>query len=525
MRGALDGNMVVKQKQKSEAGYSVVELVVALAVLALIATSVLSLYSVMVQTTFIAKRRAVASNLATNQMEYLKSLPYNSLAVVGGSIVATSPLPASFNTTANGVTYVVKTSINYIDDAYDGCRILSACVNKPVPSGAPANDLNPADYKTIHVSVTTVANMVLAEVDTKVSARVAETDSNTGALLVRVIDSSGNPISGATVTVVNTTTSPNVNVSDSTDAGGTAIFYNLPPDTTNFDYNVTATYPNYSTLTTIVASGGLTPTYPNQQIVTQLSSSVTLTLKPQGQYSLAAEVVNTSGAAIANARIYVKGGYKRYTILTNTSYYYDTLSPSDNRPTSDASGLFTISNLVPGSYYFCGDAGATSCSVGGTTYYLAAAVPYGGVTTLNPTTVPTYLASNPPAVTFAQAGNNYLQKVRLILTTSSTFPRVSTMTPSQESLASPLSAFAFNITGTNLPCSSTPASCSTTVRFIQSATTYTASCQGTSAGTNLNCTVNLTGIAAGNTQLVVVVGANTLTLPAAPLIGGLVMTP
>ncbi len=510
--------MKTHTRKKTNAGFSVVELVVALAILALISTAILGFYAMLMQTTFVAKRRAVASDLATNQMEYLKSLPYNSLAVSGGSIVATNPLPASFNTTVNGVTYVVKTSINYVDDAFDGCRIVAECQNTPAPSGAPSNDLNPADYKVIHVSVFTTTNVKLAEVDTKIAAKVAETSSNTGAMLVKVLDPSGNPISGATVSVTNTTLSPNVSVSDSTDSGGAAVFYNLPPDSTGYDYTITASYSGYSTLNTIAPSGTLQPTYSNQQILTQQSSVITLTLKPQGQYSLAGEVVNTSGAAIANARIYVKGGYKKYTSSSNTAYYYD-----NTTLTANGSGLFTLQNLVPGPYYFCGDAGATGCSVGGTTYYLAAAVPYGGTDPLQPVAVPTYLASSPPATTFTQSGNEYLQKVRLILTTSSSYPRVTSMTPGQESLSGAINAFTFQITGANLPCSSTPASCSTTVRFLQGSNTYTASCTGTSAGTSLNCTVNLTGIGLGNTQLVIVSGSNTLTLPAAPLIGGVVI--
>ncbi len=519
---------LVKSKRQSihgNDGFSVIEIVVALVILALISTSILGLYTVLVQTTFVAKRRSVASGLATNQMEYLKSLSYNSLAVAGGSIVATSPLPATFTKTINGVTYTVTTSINYIDDAFDGCRILSQCINTPVPAGAPSNDLNPADYKTIHITVTTAGGLKLAEVDTKVSARVAETASNTGAILVKVLDPSGGAISGATVSITNSTTSPTVAVSDSTDSGGVAIFYNLPPDTTGYDYIVNATYGGYSSLTTIGPNGALQPSYPSQQLLTQQSSLVTLTLKPQGQFSLAAEVVDTSGVAIANAKVYVKGGYKKYTSLTDTSYYYDLpASPSDVRPIADTSGLFTLTNLVPGPYYFCGDAGATGCTVGGSTYYLAAAVPYGGITTLNPIVVPTYLASSPPPITFTQSGNNYLQKVRLILTNNISFPRVSTLTPAQESTSGALSAFSFVITGTNLPCSATAASCSTSVKFTQASNTYTASCTGTT-GLTINCTVNLTGIAAGNTQLVVASGGNTLTLPAAPLIGGLVITP
>lgn len=501
-------------------------MVVAIAILSIVAVSVLEFYSVMVQTTFIAKRRAIASDLATNQMEYLKSLPYNSLAVAGGSIVSSNPLPASVVKTVNGLNYTVITSINYVDDAYDGCRILIECQNTPVPSGAPSNDLNPADYKSIHVSVLSATNIKLAEVDTKVSAKVAETSSNTGALLVKVLDSSGNPISGATVTVINGTVSPAVSVSDTTDIGGAAIFYNLPPDTTNYDYKITASYSGYSSLSTIVPNGTLQPNYPNQQIITQQSSVVTLTLKPQGQYSLVGEVYNTSGAAIANAKIYIKGGYKKYTQSTDTGYYFDNLSPGDTRPVSDSSGMFTVDNLVPGSYFFCGDNGSTSCSVGGATYYLAAAIPYSGVSTLSPIIIPTYTSSNPPTLVFPQNGNNYLQKVRLILSTNGSFPRLNSMTPSQESLSGGnLSNFSFQITGNNLPCSSIASSCNTTVKFTQNSNNYVASCTGSSLGTNLNCTVNLNGISAGNTQLVVTASGNTLTLPAEPLIGGLVITP
>ena len=51
---------------------------------AIIAISFMGLYSSLIRSTIIAKRRAVATSLATGQMEYLKSLPYDSLAIAGG---------------------------------------------------------------------------------------------------------------------------------------------------------------------------------------------------------------------------------------------------------------------------------------------------------------------------------------------------------------------------------------------------------------------------------------------------------
>jgi len=521
-----------RQKLHDSGGFTLVELVISITVFSVVALSMIGLFVTLVHSAIIAKRKAVASTLATNQMEYLKSLPYDSLAVAGGDIYTTNPLPATTTSTINGVKYTIKTSISYVDDAFDGCgsypnQTLKQlyCRNYPPPSGSPAIDSNPQDYKIIDVSVTDPTGSQLALVDTQIAARVAETASTTGALFVKVIDANGNPVSGATVNIVNNSLSPVLNLTDSTDSNGVSIFYGMPPDTTNYHYNITASQTGYSTLTTIAPSGSLQPNYSNQNILTQQSSFVTLTIKQQGSNSLVIETTDTSGNPLTGIKVYVKGGYKKYTASSDTTYYYDNMSPTDTRPTTDSSGLTSLFNLVPGTYIFCGDLGATNCKIGNTTYYLAAAVPYGGTNALNPITVPTFDPANPPATTYAYGGLNYLQEVRLMLTTNSSFPRVSTLTPSEASQGSGLSSFSFQITGVNLPCTSSPGSCNTSVSFLQGSSTYTASCTGTSGGTQLTCTVNLSAAGLGGSQLIVATGGNTLTLPAAPLLGGVNVVP
>ncbi|HSX33265.1 MAG TPA: prepilin-type N-terminal cleavage/methylation domain-containing protein [Candidatus Saccharimonadales bacterium] len=519
--------------QDNQAGFTIVELSVAVVIIGMIVISTMGLYLSLVQSATHTERKAVALTLATNQIEYLKSLPYNNLAVAGGSIISSNPLPATATQTLNGVKYTVHTDIDYVDDSYDGCGSYpnqqfkqTYCRNYPPPSGAPSTDLNPADYKDLRVFVTDPTGSTLASVDTQVSARVAETASNTGALFVKVIDGNGNPISGATVEAKNSSVVPAVDVTDSTDTNGEAIFYDLTPDTTGYHYVVTGSLTGYSTLTTIAPSGSLQPNYSSQQLISQRSSNVTLTLYPQGVSSLLLETTGVNGSPLASAKVYVKGGYKKYTATTDTQYYYDTLSPSDTRPVTDGSGLAALSNLVPGPYIFCGDSGATSCSVGGTTYYLAAAVPYSGSNSFNPVTVPTFLAASPPATTFPYNGNNYLQKVRLMLTTNSNYPRVYSLTPSDASQASGgLNAFAFQIAGTNLPCTASGSGCGTSVKFIQGASTFTASCTGAAAGTSLNCTVDISAAALGQLQLQISSGGNTLTLPGSPLLGGINVGP
>ena len=520
----------MRQKQ---GGYTLVELMVTMTVLAILGLGAFTLFTSLLHSAIVAQRQAVASALATNQTEYIKSLPYDRLAVQGGAIVSTTTIPASFTKKVQGITYTVTTNITYADDAYDGCGSYpnatlkqKYCRNYPPPSGAPSTDSNPGDYKDVTVTVTDPSGTKLASIDTHIAALVAETASNTGALFVSVVDDSGQPVTGATVNVVNTFTSPAVNASDTTDQNGLVILYDLPPSTTNYRYQITASKNGYSSLTTIVPNGSLQPTYPNQNLLVQSSSFVTLAIKPQGQNSLVIETTDVNGNPLPNARIYMKGGYKKYTATSDTSYYYDNMTPSDTRPTTDGSGLTALTNLVPGNYIFCGDTGATNCRVGGTTYYLAAAVPYGGNISLQPITVPTYDASNPPATTFSHNGTNYLQKVRLMLTTNASFPRVTSLSPYDVSATGgTASNFAFTVKGANLPCSSSPAGCTTNVKFVQGSNTFTASCTGSSAGLQLNCTANLSGAAVGSAQLVITVGSNVLTLPTDPLRGDLDVTP
>jgi len=517
-----------RDKARDQSGYILTELLVSIVVLGIVSVSFLGLFTSLVRSAVLMKHRSVALTLATNQMEYLKSLPYNNLAVVGGSIISSSPLPASATQMVDGVRYTVKTSINYLDDAFDGCGYYpnndlkrAYCRNYDLATNN-ANDLNPADYKSIHITVTDNSGLRLSEVDTQIAARVAETNNNTGGMFVNVIDENGNPLAGATVRLVNSTTNPVVDISDSTDQNGNAIFYSLPPDPSSYDYVLTASLSGYSTLTTIPPTGSLQPNYSNQKVINQQSSLVTMQIKPQGANSLWIEATDTSGNPLANIKIYAKGGYKKYSNSSDTSYYYDGMSPSDTRPTTDSGGNAVLNNLVPGNYYFCGDVGAVNCRVGSTTYYLAAAIPYGGVRSLGPIAVPTYLASNPPSETFSFDGTSYLQKVRLMFTTSSSYPRVFTIVPySADHSTSPMDSFAFAITGQNLPCSNNASSCSTVVRLVQGASNYLASCTGSSAGTTLNCNVDISAASVGMAHLQISVGGNTLTLPDSPLLGGI----
>lgn len=518
---------IIKLHTPNNKGFTTIEILVSSLVIAILSISLLSAFVSLNSTALFSKRKLIGTELATNQLEYLKSLPYDDLAVVGGAIPHASPLPNSKTVTIDNTNYEITTAINYIDDAFDGCASYATpelksqiCRNLPEPGGSPT-DTNPADYKIVNVKAS-VNGKKVAELDTSIAARVAETDSNTGSLTVTVIDSSGNPVSGANVNVVNTNLNPDINVNDNTDINGVAIFYGLPPDSSN-NYIATASKSDYSSLATISPAGSLAPNFPSQNIIVQQSSSVTLTIDPMGQYSLLSEVVDTGGSPLSGATIYVKGGQKKYSNSSDTSYYFDNVTPSDVRSTSDTNGNFVLENLTPSGYLFCGDSGGTNCAIGGTTYYLAAAIPYAGSSQFGPISIPSYSVASPPSPTFPFSGHSYYQKARLMLTTNANFPRIFTVTNGTALKSS--GTHSFTIKGANLPCdASNPSLCGTTVVVKNSGGNMTASCTGTNS--ELQCNISLTSANIEQSNFTITANGYTLDIPnGTGMLGGINVSP
>ena len=519
---------------KNQKGFTIVELLIGMIIIAILIITAADTYTSLQSSAILARHKSIATEMATNKIEYLKSLPYDKLAVAGGAIQTTTPLPNTETTTINGYPYTIKLSINYIDDAFDGCANYTTqqlkeqlCRNYPSPSGAPAVDLNPADYKIANVKVYGRSNQKFAELDTQIAARVAETDSTTGALIAKVIDSSGNPISGATVTVVNNSVSPAINSVDSTDNNGNSVFYGLPPDTGN-DYTITASKTGYSSVFTIKPTGSLTPNFLSQNIFQQLSSPVTLVINPMTNKSLLVETVDTNGNPISGVSVAIKGGYKKYLdapapATGNTEYYYDNSTTSSAQKTSGSDGILAIDDLVPGNYIFCGDNKQTGCTKNATNYTLATAIAYSGDHSFDPMSIPNYNSNLP---TFPYGGNNYIQKIRLILTTDSSMPSVNSMTPSSTSVSS-LGTFGFALDGKNLTCYTTGNGCPTQVNVSNGNQDFTATCTDDtgSVGTHMDCMVDLSSATASIYNLRVQNNGRTLNIPAGlGLLGGVHVT-
>ncbi len=120
----------------TQKGSAILDAVVAIALFAVLFTGFFALMQVGIKTLTEHKARAGALAVARSQIEYIRSLDYNSVGISGGN--PSGVVNAVSTETINAIPYTVNTTISWHDDPSDGL------------AGA---DSNPNDYKKVYVKV------------------------------------------------------------------------------------------------------------------------------------------------------------------------------------------------------------------------------------------------------------------------------------------------------------------------------------------------------------------------------------
>lgn len=212
----------------AEGGFALVEVVVAMALFAIVAVGFAASLGASLKTVADARSRTVGKDLATEVVEDTRALAYESIGVVGGNPPGT--IPASATRTVDGTDYVVLTTVQYADD--------------PLPGGYQTF----ANYKVVRVKVQTAAGKRLAELET-VMAPPTQPSLTRGVVQVLVVDNVLNtPVTGATVRLL---TGPDAPRSGTTRADGTVVFAALTPNPATGPtsvYDVVVDAPGYAVL-------------------------------------------------------------------------------------------------------------------------------------------------------------------------------------------------------------------------------------------------------------------------------------
>jgi len=238
-------------------GLTLIETLVSAFIFVILAVAIYTVFTKMLEVIALIRTRETVTNLANEQFEIARNLPYNEVGTVGG--IPAGVLIQNQTLVRDGKSFTIETVVRNIDDPFDGTL------------GGSPNDISPADRKIIGLTVSCTACKKFTDTSftTYVSPKNLETASTNGALVIRVFDASGLPVSDADVSIVNSTLNPAVNINDHTGIDGTLTIVDAPPSVGG--YKITVTKSSYSTDQTypVGASGNPNPSKPNATVILQ----------------------------------------------------------------------------------------------------------------------------------------------------------------------------------------------------------------------------------------------------------------
>jgi prepilin-type N-terminal cleavage/methylation domain-containing protein len=246
--------------QKKTSGFGLVETIVAIAIFSVVAFSVYGGFFQVLNVLSVLKIKNLATNLANEQIEIVRNLPFDQVGIVGG--LPEGKIPRTQNFLKEGNNFLITTSIQDIDDPADG------------QIGGSPNDLSPADYKMVEIKIRCVDCVYTQELVyyTYVSPQSLETMGQNGALFIKVFDASGQPISGANVNVLNEQGTSTIDIDEISDENGLFKIVNAPPDINAYEILVSKN--NYSTERTYSFGDSENPN-PDKPNATVVSGQVT----------------------------------------------------------------------------------------------------------------------------------------------------------------------------------------------------------------------------------------------------------
>ena len=305
-------------------GFTLVETLVGTAIFVVLVLAVYDAYQAVYQVISDSRYKIAAIDLANEQLELARNLPYNSIGIVGG-------LPAGLLThsqaiTRDAATYTVITTVRNVDDPFDGIF---------------PTDISPDDYKLVQVEVDCPLcnNYQPVILTTQIAPKYLETAASNGALIVNVFDANGKPVPQASVTLTNSTGTSTITINDVTNNSGVLQEVDVPPATNA--WHIVVTKPGYSTDGTYTASvSNPNPTPPDATVLDQQVTNTSFSIDHTSTVNI--HTVNETCNPVGSVAFSMQGAK---TIGTNPFVY----KYSQNLSTS-GSGTLSLTNMEWDSY-------------------------------------------------------------------------------------------------------------------------------------------------------------------------------
>ena len=296
-----------------KSGFSLIEVVIGTAIFLIVALATYGAFTSLMQLANGSQSRTLAVELADEQFEIIRNLPYTSVGLSNG--IPQGVLPQTQTLTRGGVAFTVGLTVRNIN--------LST-------SSVQASD------KLVEVNVTCPACQDFQPIvlTGQVSPANLQSAGLGGALSIQVNDAFGRPVPGATVKVQSLATS-SVQNTDITDNNGVLQIIGVPPGANV--YRIIVTKSGYSTNRTypIGGSGNPNPSKPDSTVLNQQVTNISFAIDRLS--SLTISSVSPVCAAVGSVHFSMVG---TKTIGTGVFKF-----PSTNIVTNSSSGLWASSTM------------------------------------------------------------------------------------------------------------------------------------------------------------------------------------
>ena len=306
---------------KKNKAFTLIETLVGVAVFLVIATATYQAYISLFTFISLNQYKVLALNLANEQFEIIRNLSYLNVGIPSGIPKGLIPHIQTIN--RGGISFTVTTTIRNIDLPNDGTI------------GGNPNDISPADNKFVNIEIdcSTCKNFKPLNISTTVAPKNLETASSNGALLIKVFDANGVPVSNASVHIANNLVSPSIIIDDVTDNDGLLQIVDVPPGVES--YEITVTKSGYSTDKTYAtgAIGNPNPTKAHATVLIQQLTQISFSIDKLSSISFTS--VTPSCVAINNFDFSLTGSRL---IGENVPKYF-------SNKVTDGAGKLTLNNM------------------------------------------------------------------------------------------------------------------------------------------------------------------------------------
>jgi type II secretory pathway pseudopilin PulG len=212
-----------------QAGFSFVEIIVVSAISAMIFGALFSSFQYTLALISDSRAKLSALSVANDRMEYFRSLPYDDVGTISG--IPPGTIAQNGTSTRNGIEFAERVLVEYVDDPADGQDTATTSDSNSIPS----------DYKRIKVEYTWDIGNGTSSIAliSNIVPRSVETTAGGGTARINVIDSNSMLLPGASVRLLNDTTTSTIDVTRLTDVSGAALFSGAPAGS-NYEVSVTA---------------------------------------------------------------------------------------------------------------------------------------------------------------------------------------------------------------------------------------------------------------------------------------------